>query len=133
MPFTFVPVRSLEVIARVRPQPQHWASAFGEGSNVYVYCRETVHTHAAFHARMFAPDLGLGEDPATGSAAAAFAAVVHRFDDLKEGQHRLLIEQGYEMGRPSQISLEMSVQAGALRQVRIGGQAVRVSSGRLEV
>ena len=131
VPYAFVPVRGLETIARARMIPPYWDSAFGI-HGAYLYCRETVHTTASFHARMFAPDL-IGEDPATGSAAAAFAAVVHRFDQIKDGSRRLLIEQGYEMGRPSQITLELTVAAGQLRQVRVGGRAVRVSSGTIEV
>ena len=69
----------------------------------FLYCRQTVHTTSAFHARMFAPDMGIPEDPATGSAAAAFAGVVHRFDALPDGAHKRIIEQGFEMGRPSLI------------------------------
>lgn len=129
--FSFVPMRGLEAIARAKMIPPYWQSAFGP-HGAYLYCRETVHTTSGFHARMFAPDL-TNEDPATGSAAAAFAAVVHRFDDLKDGMRRVFIEQGYEMGRPSEICLEMTVAGGALRQVRIGGRAVRVSSGAFEV
>lgn len=131
VPYAFVPMRGLESIARARMIAPSWTSAFGP-HGAYLYCRETVHTTSAFHARMFAPDLA-NEDAATGSAAAAFAAAVHRFDDLKDGTRKLLIEQGYEMGRPSEIVLEMIVAGGQLRQVRIGGRAVRVSSGTLEV
>jgi len=131
VPYAFVPMRGLEAIARARMIPPFWESAFGP-HGAYLYCRESVHTTSSFHARMFAPDL-TNEDPATGSAAAAFAAVVHRFDDLKDGTRRMFIEQGYEMGRPSEISLEITVAGGQLRQVRIGGRAVRVSSGTLEI
>ena len=131
VPYSFVLVRSLEAIARARMITPYWQGPFGS-DGAYLYCRETVHTTAQFHARMFAPDLTM-EDPATGSAAAAFAAVVHRFDDLKDGTRKLLIEQGYEMGRPSEIYLEVMVAGGLVRQVRIGGRAVRVSSGVLEV
>ena len=73
------------------------------------------------------------EDPATGAAAAAFAGVVQRFDRLPDGQHKRLIEQGYEMGRPSLIALTMEVDGGKLATVRIGGHAVRVAEGRIEV
>jgi trans-2,3-dihydro-3-hydroxyanthranilate isomerase len=125
VPYSFVPVRDLASIARVKMIPPYWESAFG-AHGAYIYCRETAHTTAGFHARMFAPDL-MTEDPAT------FAAVVHRFDDLKDGTRRLTIEQGYEMARPSQIELEIVVTGGQLRQVRIGGRAVRVSSGTIEV
>ena len=82
---------------------------------------------------MFAPDFGIAEDPATGSAAAAFAGVVQHFDRLPDGQHKRLIEQGYEMGRPSLIALTMEVDGGKLAAVRIGGHAVRVAEGRIEV
>ena len=66
------------------------------------------------------------EDPATGSAAAAFAGVVQHFDRLPDGSHRRHIEQGYEMGRPSEIELSLEVRGGKLTGVRIGGFAVRV-------
>ena len=113
---------------------QHWAQAFGPDGSAYAYCRETVSTAASFHARMFAPGMGLSEDPATGGAAAAFSAVVHRFDAPKEGINRLVIEQGFEMGRPSTIRLEIVVAAsGQLKAARIGGHAVVVSEGVIEV
>jgi trans-2,3-dihydro-3-hydroxyanthranilate isomerase len=82
---------------------------------------------------MFAPDMGVPEDPATGSAAAAFAGVVHRFDALPDGTHKRAIEQGYEMGRESLIDLSLQVEGARLTGVRIGGHAVRVSEGRIAV
>jgi trans-2,3-dihydro-3-hydroxyanthranilate isomerase len=80
---------------------------------------------------MFAPGLGIAEDPATGSAVAAFAGAVHDFDALPDGVHKAVIEQGYEMGRPSLILLEMTVSSGALSVVRIGGNAAEVAEGSL--
>ena len=77
------------------------------------------------------PSAGIGEDPATGSAAAALAGAVFRFDQPPEGHHKRLIEQGFEMGRPSIISMSMDVRGGNLAGVRIGGAAVRVLSGTL--
>lgn len=133
--YTFVPVRDLAVIARARLIEPYWDAAFGQPggqAGAYIYCRECVHTTAHFHARMFDTSL-VSEDPATGSAVAGFSAVVHRFDDIKDGSRRFAIEQGYEMGRPSRIELEIVVAGGQLRQVRIGGRAVRVSSGTIEV
>jgi trans-2,3-dihydro-3-hydroxyanthranilate isomerase len=60
-----------------------------------------------------------------------FAGVIKHFDTLPDGSHRRLIEQGYEMERPSQIALTMEVDQGKLGNVRIGGHAVRVSEGKL--
>ena len=81
---------------------------------------------------MFAPDMGIVEDPATGSAAAAFAGVVHRFDALPDGLHKRAIEQGFEMGRPSLIDAVAAGRGRQARAVRIGGHAVRVAEGRIE-
>jgi len=133
--FAFVPVASLDAIRRARVNGSHWEKAFEQQgvSGVYVYTRQCEHTNGAFHVRMFAPQIGISEDPATGSAAVGLAGLVHQFDRLPDGTHKRVVEQGYEMGRPSQISLTLVVAAGKLTTVRIGGSAVRVSEGTIEV
>ncbi len=133
--FAFVPVTSLEVIAKARVEPAHWGSVFPATTfgGVYLYTRECVLGSSSFHARMFAPQLGVPEDPATGSAAVCFAGVVHDFDGVPDGAHRRVIEQGYEMGRPSSIVLTLVIANGRLETVRIGGSAVRVIDGTLAV
>ena len=132
-PFAFVPVASLEAIAKARVASPHWETATQNNIGVFLYCRQTVHNTSSFHARMFAPHNGIPEDPATGSAAAAFAGVVHRFDELPDGTHKRTIEQGYEMGRPSSMYLSLEIERGKLDSVRIGGHAVRVSEGKIEI
>ncbi|HEX7075706.1 MAG TPA: PhzF family phenazine biosynthesis protein [Hyphomicrobiaceae bacterium] len=131
--FGFVPVASLDAIARAAVNSQHWGAAFSNRglTGAFLYCRDTVHTTSSFHARMFAPDFGVPEDPATGSAAVIFAGVIQRFDALPDGHHKRVLEQGFEMGRPSIISLTLEVANGELHNVRIGGNAVRVTEGRI--
>lgn len=132
--FAFIPVAGLDAMRRMRPNPALWSGAFGsETMNVYAYTRDCVHHDGDFHARMFAPALGIGEDPATGAAVAAFAGVVMRFDGSLDGERRLIIEQGYEMGRPSRIELELIVDGGHLVGGRIGGYAVILARGQLMV
>ena len=133
--FAFIPVASLEVIGKARVNAPHWGSAFQEQGLVgaYLYTRQCEHMASAFHVRMFAPDAGVPEDPATGSAAVCFAGVVQKFDGLHDGGHKRTIEQGYEIGRPSSIALTLHVAAGRLASVRIGGHAVRVAEGKFEV
>ena len=88
--FTYVPVRGLDALKRCEPNLEYWEAAFTrhERSSAYVFCRETVEPGSAFHARMFAPRLGIYEDPATGSAAAAFAGVHADRQRLADGRHR---------------------------------------------
>jgi trans-2,3-dihydro-3-hydroxyanthranilate isomerase len=132
--FTLVPVCSLSAIQRCQPRLEHWDAAFTrhERSSAYVFCRETAESGSAFHARMFAPRLGVHEDPATGAAAAAFAGALLRFAPPPEGEHDVVIEQGYELRRPSLITLSLTVRNRQLADAAIGGDAVAVSEGTIE-
>lgn len=133
--FAFIPIASLDAIGRARVNGSHWSQAFSEQGLVgaYLYTRQCLHTSSSFHARMFAPDAGVPEDPATGSAAVCFAGVIARFDGLPDGTHRRTIEQGIEMKRSSIVCLVLQVHGQKLEGVRIGGQSVRVSEGTVEV
>jgi len=130
-PYLFVPVRSLGAIGRAKPGAI--ARATADGPAAFLYTSEAERAGSAYHARMFAPAWGVTEDPATGSAAAAFAGVFHAFDRPGDGEHSLAIEQGFEMGRPSLIALGLTIEAGALRAATIGGSVVIVSSGSLDL
>lgn len=129
--FLFAPLGSAAALERARKAAPHFAAVIGEAIGVYAYTRETKHENSAIQARLFAHGVGFDEDPATGSAAAAFAGVALDFERPEDGEHELFIEQGHQMGRPSRITLRMSVAQGRLTDVAIGGQAVRVSEGRL--
>jgi trans-2,3-dihydro-3-hydroxyanthranilate isomerase len=130
VPYTFVPVRDLGVIARVQPNATVWKRTF-EDRGAYLYCRQTQSAGRHFHARMFWPGNGIGEDPATGSAAAAFGEAIRRFDAPPSGTHRYVIEQGFEMERPSLIRLELDIEGDAIAAARVGGDAVVVAEGTL--
>lgn len=125
VPFSFIPLRGLEALERAQIVDEYWQEAFSPSNgDAFIYCRETFMRRAAFHARMFAPGFGIPEDPATGAAVAAFAGVIKHFDNPPDGLYNGIIEQGYEMGQPSQIHLEFEVANRAIRVVRIGGHAV---------
>ncbi|OWV74204.1 phenazine biosynthesis protein PhzF [Rhizobium sp. N122] len=137
VPFLLIPVHDVGAAQRVEFDPQLWEKIvpFVEGAlaSAYVYCRGGVNHVAKFHARMFASGMGIVEDPATGSAAAALSGAIHYFDRLTDGHHPIMIEQGVEMGRPSFIHLHIDVDGGAISNARIGGQAVRLASGTLDL
>ncbi len=133
--FAYVPVANLDAMAKARVTAPHWARVFSDRGvlGAYLYTRQCVRAQASFHARLFAPDFGIPEDPATGSAAIGFARVMKDYDALPDGSHRRTIEQGMEMGRPSLISLVLAVNRGKLEGVRIGGHVVRVADGTLNI
>lgn len=132
--YTFVPVRSLSAIARAKPDLARFESVFGiQGPGMaFVICTETAEAGHHLHARMFAPGRGIAEDPATGSAVAAFAGLHVAHCRPGDGEHRLIIEQGYEMDRPSQIVLSLTIAKGALAAASIAGDAVVVTEGVIE-
>ena len=133
--FTFVPVANLAALVRARPRADLFEAAFTpvETAPAFVYTRETVEAGHDFHARMFAPMLGVAEDPATGAAAAAFAGVLMAFEKVPDGEHALTIEQGYEIDRPSLIVLGLEVEHNVLVEASIGGAAVIVAEGFLDL
>ncbi len=80
---------------------------------------------------MFAPGMASGEDPATGSAAAALIGLLARHEG--NGQHEYRLRQGHEMGRPSLISVQLRKENDVLTHGGIGGHAVIVGEGTLNL
>ncbi|SMQ78791.1 MULTISPECIES: PhzF family phenazine biosynthesis isomerase [Cyanophyceae] len=85
------------------------------------------------YARMFAPGLGIAEDPATGSAATSLAGYLHRYLPSQATLQTWQIYQGIQMGRPSQLMLTMQQQKGELTEIAVGGSSVLVSVGHINV
>jgi trans-2,3-dihydro-3-hydroxyanthranilate isomerase len=134
--FFYVPVKSRAALEKSRILEPYWTSLIKSMNGVdaaYVYARGGDNPTTNFRARMYAPTGGIPEDPATGSATALLAAQLLIAENLKDGTHRWQLEQGYEMGRPSDLRLEADVNAGKLTAVRVGGSAVRMMSGELEL
>jgi len=105
---------------------------FDGAIGVLLYAEGGEAEDASYHVRMFAPGAGIPEDPATGGAAAALPGQIALSQKLGDGTHRWVIEQGFEMGRPSRIEATIETRGGAVRSVRIGGEAAPVMKGYLE-
>lgn len=138
LPQLMVPVASLEILQSLP------SGGAGAGLAAFLrefstdcamcYTMETVDPNATVHCRMFAPGLGVPEDPATGSAAGALASylVWHGIVPPHDGVGRILVEQGLEIRRPSLIHAEISVgNGGEITQVLVGGQAVTIITGEV--
>lgn len=121
-------------MARCAVAGPQFDGTFGQGAPaaVFLFCRETRAASNAFHARMFAPNMGVQEDPATGSAVAAFSGYLAARGGYADGEHVVRIEQGEEMGRPSLLELALRIQGGALTGATIAGGAVVVTEGVID-
>jgi trans-2,3-dihydro-3-hydroxyanthranilate isomerase len=130
--FYLVPVRNAACLKRATPQRRGWAEIFPLGhSSVYVYTETPDEAGVDFAARMFSPGPGLGEDPATGSAAAALIGELAQH--AGDGQTEYVLRQGAEMGRPSRISIQVRKTGDELTHGGIGGDAVIVGQGTLDL
>jgi trans-2,3-dihydro-3-hydroxyanthranilate isomerase len=88
---------------------------------------------ADLRARMFAPGLGVAEDPATGGAAAALAGYLGVRTRLRDGDAHWVVHQGVEMGRPSRLEVKAIKQRGNVIAARVGGAAVLISRGSIDI
>ncbi|MBB2971047.1 PhzF family phenazine biosynthesis protein [Mesorhizobium sp. RMAD-H1] len=137
VPYLLIPVHNLITAAKISVDTvfvrENLPKVDGRQLPIYAYCRETRLFDSDFHARMFVTGGNHYEDPATGSAVAAFAGAIHHFDRPVDGVAQLWIEQGMEMGRPSRIRLELDIENRRIAGARIGGSAIKVAEGTLFV
>jgi len=133
LPFTFVPLRSRDAVRRARLHLDRWeATLAGNPAHmVMVFALDAESPDHQVRARMFGPGQAVPEDPATGSACAALGGYLGMRVETATGTLRWIVEQGYEMGRPSLLHVECDKVEGAITAVRVGGSAVHVMSGTL--
>jgi trans-2,3-dihydro-3-hydroxyanthranilate isomerase len=138
VPFVIVPVISRAAVDRAAPDARLLARAFQEAGlpqrHVYLFTRDGGDDAADVYTRMFAPEIGIMEDPATGSASGPLGAYLVRHGlfagELREPLRNL---QGRAMGRPSWISIAPVLTGERITAVRVGGQAVIVGTGTVEL
>ena len=141
LPFLFIPLKSQEALAQATLKRDRWESILANdwASCVYLFTVETISQSgflrsqsAAVRSRMFAPSLGIEEDPATGSAAAALGGYLG-IRDQRNGLLQWQIEQGIEMGRPSSLIVKTFKKEGFIQKICVGGSSVMVIQGVMEI
>ncbi|MFM8394953.1 MAG: PhzF family phenazine biosynthesis protein [Acidobacteriota bacterium] len=135
LPFLFIPLSSLAAIGRVVLDLEVWRRSLAGtwAPMLALFSFGSTHPGADLHVRVLCPGLGITEDPATGSAAAALGGYLASRHSLATGSLRWTIEQGIEMGRPSSLEIAVDKLEGSIVAVRVGGSAVAVMNGEIEV
>ncbi len=135
-PFLIVPLISLEAVQKAQPDGQAILRTLGDETTarIVLITSETVNKDSDVHVRMFAPDVGVLEDPATGSAAGPIGAYVDHYGLVNRAtrQTPIFIEQGYEINRPSQL-IAAVVGEKAPKSVLVSGKVKLVAEGRFFV
>jgi trans-2,3-dihydro-3-hydroxyanthranilate isomerase len=127
-------VASRETVDRSQLDHQQWRRFIADtwGAQLFVFAGE-LSNGAELYGRMFAPKMGIAEDPATGAAAAAIVGAGAAGSEQQLGEFRLNIVQGVAMGRPSFISASARLNGGKIEAIEVGGSCVLVAEGTIEV
>jgi trans-2,3-dihydro-3-hydroxyanthranilate isomerase len=133
--FLFVPLRNRDAVRRARVNPGPWeAHVETYATNmVFLFALEGERPGSHVHARMFSPGIGVPEDPATGSAAVALGGYLGARSPRKDGLLAWRVEQGFEMGRPSILEVEVDKKDGQITAARVGGGSVLVCDGDMRL
>jgi trans-2,3-dihydro-3-hydroxyanthranilate isomerase len=137
LPFLIMEVASRDALRRTRPDAAGFARSFPcDGSDaVYFYTRDVPAAETCdLQARMFHPGAsGLSEDPATGSATVAVAALLADLARERDGELKLRIGQGVDMNRPSLLLTRVVKANAAIVSAHVGGRCVPMMEGRLRL
>ncbi len=137
--FIFVPVQTRAAVDAAEPDlgaMRRLKSAFPSGHiAVFIFSTEPVDPAVAAYSRMFAPAIGIAEDPATGGASGPLGSYLVKHGLVNRDQRNDMVSlQGVAMGRPSRIHMRITEHAnGQIARVQVGGQAVRVGEGTLDL
>ena len=126
-PFLFIPLANLKAVRRAH-------HPVGIEASVYVFAMTAERSGSHVHGRMFDHGTGIGEDPATGGAQGPLGAYLVAHELVRvEPTTRIRVEQGFEIGRPSILDIEVDRAGPAVTAVRDGGRCVFVGGGWLEL
>lgn len=131
MTFPIARLNGVDALGRARGNADVMARHPAMGGHIFVYV-PAPNAPGTFHARMFAPGLGIAEDPATGAAAAALTGLLGTLT-AGDGSYDYRIIQGVEMGRPSLIETAADVADGTVSAIRVGGACAAVMRGEIEI
>jgi len=134
VPFCFAHLSSNQAVDRAVINRAAWAATLSHawGPHVFFFAGNLL-DGGELYARMWAPELGVEEDPATGSACAALVGAMASKPDFEGTAYRLSIRQGVSMGRRGEIEAEARKSGNVVTSVSVGGATAHIASGAIEV
>jgi trans-2,3-dihydro-3-hydroxyanthranilate isomerase len=134
VPFCLAQLNSNEVVDRAAMNRAAWAATLSRAWSPHIFFfAGNLRDGGKLYARMWAPALGVEEDPATGSACAALVGAMASKHDFGGTAYRLSIQQGVSMGRRSEIEAEARKSGSVVTSVSVGGATAYIASGEIEV
>jgi trans-2,3-dihydro-3-hydroxyanthranilate isomerase len=136
VPFVFIPLATRADVDAASPNLAVFnalcETAGVDNHAMFVFSREPGPDGATVYSRMFAPGLGVYEDPATGAASGPLGSYLVRHGVVPPAQAASILSlQGVKMGRPSRVHIAIGLENGDITRVQVGGEAVLVGEGEL--
>jgi trans-2,3-dihydro-3-hydroxyanthranilate isomerase len=136
VPFLYVPIKSLAAMRAIQFRRDVWERTLRdfEASQAFLFTQEVEVAGSTVHSRMFAPAMGIVEDPATGAASGPLGCYLVRHKNaISSGTMEIVSEQGIEMGRPSFIQIAIEHEGVDITGVHVGGQSHFMGEGFIEI
>lgn len=131
-----LPVSSREKLFSLKPNFKKMSELNKRTSSVgiHVFARDTINPKAVAHCRNFCPLYGIDEESATGSSNGALACYLYQHGALNDQSlNAMQFEQGFSMGKPSNITVSLEVNEGEITEVKVGGKAVLFGEREIKV
>ncbi len=133
VPFLFIPIKNMDSIRRIKFRTDIWDQKLKQYGQFFVFTLETTYPTSTVHSRMFGPSMNIAEDAASGAPSGPLGCYLVKYGLVQGNPARIISEQGFEMGRPSYIHIEIGQANGAINFVGVGGECVYMGEGSLEI
>lgn len=135
VPFLFIPLRTLDDIGAIKVRMDVWEQAVKDHAeqHLFAFTRQVEREGSTVHSRMFAPAMGIAEDPASGAPSGPLGCYLLQHGLVTDSPAIIVSEQGIEMGRPSVIHIQIDHSDGDIKRVSVGGQSVYIGEGVIEI
>ena len=127
-PFLIIKIENYKAVQKAYPNPLKLNEVLGDfpSRDILIFTTDCNHSDSSVHVRMFAPEAGVPEDPATGSAAGPLGAYLHKYEVIDNNRNEFIVEQGYEMNRPSLLEVEVPP---SMEHVFVSGEVRMTAEG----
>lgn len=134
--YLIIPIKTYSAVCDAKFNYSAWSQSIAPScmaKEMLMFSTQTDLSQSNFHARLVGPDIGINEDPPIGSAMPAFTAYLCAHEHIKQGTHTFVIDRGNVATRKSVLNIEMDNKGEEALTIRVGGPAVMVSEGRINV
>jgi trans-2,3-dihydro-3-hydroxyanthranilate isomerase len=135
-PYLIVPVWRYESVRAARFNYAAWSQSIAPqtaAQEILLFSPKTPFTDADFNARLLGPRIGIHDDPPVGSAMPAFASYLCSFEFMQKGTYTFTVDRGEQSNRRSVLNLEMDHKGENMLTIRVGGAAVMVVEGVMNI